>query len=150
MCAVMRIHDLNLTGSAAAETGKAQASEAVEKEISSRASATHAGSGTDSVDFSPLSRAISSNASSCSARVAQLTAQYRAGQYQVNPGRLSSAMVGESLAASASSRCAIVGGLKLPASMPTLWGLCEVCRWNSKPLQYRFLGAKATPRTKVG
>ena len=99
----MRITDLNLTGSAAAETGKAQSSQAVDKDSSSRGSAARAGSGTDSVDFSPLSRALSSHASSRSARVAQLTAQYRAGQYQVDPAHLSSAMVGEAIASSTGS-----------------------------------------------
>ncbi len=99
----MRVNDLNLTGPQPAETGKAQGSQAVERDGSSRGSASRAGNGTDSVDFSSVSRAISSHASSRSARVAQLTAQYRAGQYQVDPARLSNAMVGEAIAASAGS-----------------------------------------------
>jgi anti-sigma28 factor (negative regulator of flagellin synthesis) len=98
----MRINDLNLTGAAAAETGRAQGSQAVEKESQSRGPAGRKGSGADQVEFSSLSRTISSDASSRNARVQQLAAQYQAGQYQVDPMRVGQAMLSESIAASAS------------------------------------------------
>ena len=97
----MRVNDLNLTGASAPETGRTQGSQAVERDTSSRSSAARGNSGGDKVEFSPLSHVLQASASSRSARVDQLTAQYRAGQYQVDAARVGKAMVSEAITSSA-------------------------------------------------
>jgi anti-sigma28 factor (negative regulator of flagellin synthesis) len=95
----MRVDQRNLTGAAAAETGKARESQAIGRD-GRTGSSRSGGAGSDQVDLSPLSRALNASASSRSSRVEQLSAQYRAGQYQPDPAEVSKSMVGDALASS--------------------------------------------------
>src|SRR5690348_9578910 len=96
----MRVNDLNLTGGSAAETGRAQGSQAIDREGRSGSSG-RSGSGSDQVDLSPLSRALNASSAARSTRVQQLSAEFHAGQYQVDPEEVSQAIVSDALQASA-------------------------------------------------
>jgi hypothetical protein len=50
--------------------------------------------------LSPLSRALHASASSRSARVDQLAAQYASGQYQPDPAEISKSMVSDAISGS--------------------------------------------------
>jgi|SRR5581483_10278114 len=96
----MRIHDQNLTGAAAAGSGRAQESQRVERGREARG-AGH-GSGGDRVELSStlatLARALDANGADRTARVQELAAQYRSGRYRPDAAAMSRAMVGEALA----------------------------------------------------
>ena len=95
----MRVDPRNLTGAAAAETGRAQESQSIGR--SSRAGTGRTGgSGSDQVELSSLSRALNASASSRSSRVDQLAALYQSGQYQPDPAATSKSMVSDALSAS--------------------------------------------------
>ena len=89
----------NLTG--AAETGRANEAQSIQRDGRVGSAATSHGSGSDQVELSALSRALHASASSRSTRVAQLAAQYQAGQYQPDPAQLSRTMVSDALETSA-------------------------------------------------
>jgi anti-sigma28 factor (negative regulator of flagellin synthesis) len=95
----MRVDQRNLTGAAAAETGKARESQSIGRDGRTESSRSGA-AGSDQVDLSPLSRALNASASSRSSRVEQLSAQYQAGQYQPDPADVGKSMVGDALASS--------------------------------------------------
>src|SRR5213593_4560636 len=95
----MRVDHRNLTGTSGAETGRPQEAQSITRDGRSGSSAARGGAGADHVELSPLSRALSASASSRSARVAELSAQYQAGKYQVDPAQLSQSMVSDALAA---------------------------------------------------
>jgi anti-sigma28 factor (negative regulator of flagellin synthesis) len=103
----MRIYDVNLTGSSAAESGRAQ-----EPQRSDRAGSTKAGgsgaSGTgDRVEFSStlgrLSQALSSDKSTRADRVQRLAAKYQSGSYQPDSTATSKGIVAEAVAGGAKS-----------------------------------------------
>ncbi len=97
----MRIYDLNLTGTSAAETGRAQGTQQPDRAGSSTA-AQNTGKSGDHVELSStlgrLSRAIASHESSRANRVQALSAQYQAGKYQPDAHASSRGMVAEALA----------------------------------------------------
>jgi len=95
----MRVDQRNLTGVAGGETGRAQEAQSIGHEGRPGASAARGGPGADHVELSALSRALSSGAATRSQRIAQLAAQYHAGQYQVDPAQLGQTMVSDALEA---------------------------------------------------
>ena len=97
----MRINDLHSTGASAAETGRAQGSQQVDRDGATSPASARGGSGPDHVDLSPLSRALHAGGVAHHARIHRLAGQYRSGQYQVDPAQLSHAMVSDALQASA-------------------------------------------------
>jgi anti-sigma-28 factor FlgM len=94
----MRVDNRNLTS--AAEAGRAQESQSIGRDGRPVSSTNSGGSGTDRVELSSLSRALHASASSRSARVDQLTAQYQAGQYQPDVAETSKSMVSEAITGS--------------------------------------------------
>jgi anti-sigma28 factor (negative regulator of flagellin synthesis) len=97
----MRVDDRNLTGAAAAETGRTQGAQPLERSGRTSVAVGRGGAGSDQVELSALSRALQSSDSSRNARVEQLTAQYQAGQYRVNVAQVSHSMVSDALQAPA-------------------------------------------------
>jgi anti-sigma28 factor (negative regulator of flagellin synthesis) len=97
----MRVDQRNLTGAAAAEAERARESQSLGRD--GRPGAASGGAGSDHVELSALSRALNAGASSRSARVQELTAQYQAGQYQPDAAGISRTMVGDALASSAAA-----------------------------------------------
>ena len=95
----MRVDQRNLTGTAGAETGRAQEAHSIGRDGRPGLSGGRGGAGTDQVELSALSRALSSSATARSDRVTQLAAQYRAGQYEVDPAQIGMSMVNDALAA---------------------------------------------------
>ena len=93
----MRIDQRNLTG--AAEAGRASGSQSIGRDSRS-VSSSSGGSGSDQVELSPLSRALNASASSRSARVDQLAAQYASGSYQPDPAEISKSMVSDAISGS--------------------------------------------------
>ena len=95
----MKINDLNLTGAAAAESGRAQKVDRFEQ---GRTGST-AGSGGDRVELSStlgrLAKALEVHQSDRESKVAALTAQYQSGNYRPDSAVLSGKMVSEALAA---------------------------------------------------
>ena len=94
----MRIDQRNLTG--AAEAGRARESQSIGRDGRSISSSTSGGSGSDQVELSSLSRALSASASTRSSRVEQLAARYQAGQYQPDPAEVGKSMVSDAIAGS--------------------------------------------------
>jgi flagellar biosynthesis anti-sigma factor FlgM len=98
----MKIHDSDLTGATAAQSGRA--SEAQKLGKSNGPAANRAGrDGGDRVEFSDklesLSRAMASYSAGQSNRVEQLSALYQSGQYRVDPEALGKSLVSHALAA---------------------------------------------------
>jgi len=99
----MKIYDVNLTGTGAAETGAAQEAQRAQREQGmGTAGASGAGStAADHIELSntlnSLGRAISTYSSDRAAKVQALTAQYRSGTYSVNSLATSRAMVASAL-----------------------------------------------------
>ena len=97
----MRVYDLNLTGAAAAEAGRAQESQRVEKGAGGRSSAAGATGSEDRVELSStlgrLAQALSANGLERAARVQALAAQYQAGSYRVDAAATAKGMVAEAL-----------------------------------------------------
>ena len=99
----MRIHDLNLTGASAAETGQAQKTQNLNRP-GSDTSRTRAGDGNnDSVVFSGtmsrLSRSLATFESTRANRVQALAAEYQSGKYKPDPVATSKGLVSEALSA---------------------------------------------------
>jgi anti-sigma28 factor (negative regulator of flagellin synthesis) len=99
---LMRVYDLNLTGSAAAETGRAQETQRAEKGAGTGSSAKSASAFGDRVELSStlgrLSQAISADGQERAARVQALAAQYQAGNYNTDSMATARGMVAEALA----------------------------------------------------
>ncbi len=97
----MRIYDLNLTGTPAAETGRTHETQRPEQAESQRTSRV-TDKNSDRVEFSStlgkLSRAISAQDFSRAAHVEALAAQFQSGKYQPNALGASRGMVSEALA----------------------------------------------------
>jgi anti-sigma28 factor (negative regulator of flagellin synthesis) len=92
----MRVYDTNLTGTSAAETGRAQETQKIDRGGHGQASRT-GGAGSDSVQLSgalgKLSHQDRAN------RVQALAAQYQSGNYRPDSAATSRGMVSEALAA---------------------------------------------------
>ena len=100
----MRIYDRDLTGTAAAESGRSQETPRTDRETAPASSASGSATG-DRVELSSglasVSRALGSYHSDRAAKVAVLTAQYQSGEYQPNSLATSQSMVSEALSAGA-------------------------------------------------
>jgi len=100
----MRIYDRDLTGAAAAESGRSQETQKPDRESSSTSSASGSGS-SDRVElssgFASVSRAMASQSSDRANKVQQLTMQYQSGNYQPNSLATSQGMVAEALSGGA-------------------------------------------------
>jgi anti-sigma28 factor (negative regulator of flagellin synthesis) len=96
----MRIYDVNLTGSSAAEAARAQEAQRTDRSSSSRSVGTNAGG--DSIEFSSslgrLSQTMASYTSSRSSRVEALAAQFQSGTYRPDSAATSKGVVSEALA----------------------------------------------------
>lgn len=97
----MKVHDLNLTGTSGAGVGRtAGAGEAPPARGTGRTQG-QAGD-TDRVEFSgalgSIARAVAADSQGRTARVAELAAQYRAGNYHPDAAATSRSMVSETLA----------------------------------------------------
>jgi anti-sigma28 factor (negative regulator of flagellin synthesis) len=99
----MRVYDTNLTGASAAETGRAQESQKLDRNGPAKSSSPGTVSGGDRVELSGalgrLSKSISSFHQNRANRVEALTARYQSGKYQPDSLATSHAMVSESLSA---------------------------------------------------
>ena len=97
----MKVYDSNLTGTSAAQTGRAQETQKVGNE-NARTGAAKSGS-EDRVEFSStlsrLSNAMAADGSSRANRVQALAAQYQSGQYRPDSLATSRGMVSEALSA---------------------------------------------------
>jgi len=93
----MRIYDRNLTGTTAAESGRAQKVDHFETGSPGRA----AGSGGDRVELSSslgrLARVLDATQSDRAAKVAALAAQYQSGTYRSDASALSRRMVDDAI-----------------------------------------------------
>ena len=99
----MRVYDTNLTGASAAETGRSQETQKIDRGTQGAASRTGA-AGSDHVELSGglgrLSQTLSSFHQDRAARVQSLAAMYQSGKYRADSMATSRAMVSEALAAS--------------------------------------------------
>jgi hypothetical protein len=98
----MRIYDTNLTGTSAAETGRTQETQKIDR--SSQGGASRIGnSGSDSVQLSGalgrLSQTLASFHQDRASKVQALSALYQSGKYQPDSMATSRGMVSEALAA---------------------------------------------------
>jgi hypothetical protein len=93
----MRIYDRNLTGTAAAESGRAQKTDHFE----SGGTGGAAGTGGDRVELSStlgrLARVLGADHSDRASKVAVLAGQYQSGNYVSNPAAISRGMVSEAI-----------------------------------------------------
>ena len=100
-----RIYDVNLTGTSAAESGRAQEAQRSGGAGSARTGGAGAGGTGDRVEFSStlgrLSQAMMADSSVRGSRVQALAAQYQSGSYRPDPAATSKGMVTEALAAGA-------------------------------------------------
>ena len=98
----MRIYDQNLTGSAAAESGRPQETQ---KSAGTPLSGSGSGGSGDRVELSSamtsVSRALTSYQSDRASKVQSLTEQFQSGRYQPNSQAISQGMVAEAVAAGA-------------------------------------------------
>jgi anti-sigma28 factor (negative regulator of flagellin synthesis) len=98
----MKIYDRSLTGAGTAEAGKTQESQKTDRTSSGRTDGS-GGAGGDRVELSGalgrISQALASFGASRSARVQELSAQYRSGNYQADSAATSRSMISEALAA---------------------------------------------------
>jgi anti-sigma28 factor (negative regulator of flagellin synthesis) len=99
----MKIYDQNLTGTSAAETGRAQESQNLSRAGTGK-STTRSGDGSnDSVVFSGtlsrLSRALSTFESTRASQVQALTAQYQSGNYRPDSAATAKGLVSEAMSA---------------------------------------------------
>jgi len=96
----MRVYDRNLTGAAAAETGRTSETHGPDR-AGGNSRSVAAGDG-DRVELSGslerLSRAVASDASGRAAKVQNIAAQYQTGRYQADSVATSRALVNETLA----------------------------------------------------
>ena len=100
----MRVYDRELTGTAAAESGRSQETQKVDRETSTTSSQTGTASG-DRVELSSglasVSRALAAYGSDRANKVQQLTAQFQSGGYQPSSLAISQGMVAASLSGGA-------------------------------------------------
>jgi flagellar biosynthesis anti-sigma factor FlgM len=101
----MRIYDQNLTGTAAAESGRSQETQKPDREATTPPSGSGSSGSGDRVELSSalasVSRALASYHSDRTAKVQSLTAQFQAGSYQPSSQATSQGMVAEALGAGA-------------------------------------------------
>jgi hypothetical protein len=100
----MKIHDLNLTGTSAAETGQAQKTKNLGRAGTDAAPARGVVDGSkDRVEFSgtmnQLARAVATFETTQASRVQALGVEYQSGKYKPNPAAISKGMVSEALSA---------------------------------------------------
>jgi len=97
----MRIYDVNLTGTSAAESGRAQEAQRSGSTGGARTGGTGANGTGDRVEFSStlgsLAQAMSADGSARESRVQALAAQYQSGNYQPDSVATSKGMVSEAL-----------------------------------------------------
>ena len=100
----MRIYDVNLKGSAAAESGRAQETQRSGASGGARTGGTGANGTGDRVELSStlgsLSQALSADGSARASQVQALTAQYQGGSYLPDSAATSKGIVAEALSAS--------------------------------------------------
>jgi anti-sigma28 factor (negative regulator of flagellin synthesis) len=100
----MRIYDRNLTGTAAAESGRAQKTDRFETGSAGGA----AGSGGDRVELSStlgrLAKVLGADHSDRASKVAALAAQYQSGNYRSNPAAISRGMVTDAISAGSQAK----------------------------------------------
>ena len=98
----MRIYDVNLTGSSAAESGRAQETQRSDRAGATRTAGAGGSGSSDRVEFSStlgrLSEAMSADGSARASRVQALAAQYQSGSYRPDSLATSKGMVSEALA----------------------------------------------------
>ena len=99
----MRVYDNNLSGTSAAEAGRAQETQKLDRGEGARTGAGKPNGSGDRVEFSSalgnLSRTMSAYGSSRASQVQALAAQYQSGNYHPDSAVTSHAMVSEALAA---------------------------------------------------
>jgi len=99
----MRIYDQNLTGNAAAESGRSKETQKPDRETTTPLAGTGGGGSGDRVELSSalasVSRALASYHSDRADKVQTLAAQFQAGTYQPSAQATSRAMVAEALGA---------------------------------------------------
>ena len=99
----MRVYDTNLTGTSAAETGRSQETQRIDRSAQGGASRV-GGSGSDHVELSGslgrLSQTLSSFQQDRASRVQSLAAMYQSGKYRPDAMATSRAMVSEAISAS--------------------------------------------------
>ena len=97
----MRIYDVNLTGTSAAESGRAQETQRSDRAGGARTGGTGANGTGDRVELSStlgrLSQAMSAYGSARDSRVQALAAQYQSGTYRPDSAASSKGMVVEAL-----------------------------------------------------
>lgn len=100
----MRIYDRELTGTAAAESGRSQETQKSDRESTSTQPVSDVGTG-DRVELSSglasVSRALASYSSDHANKVQQLSGEFQAGNYQPNSLATSHGMVAEALSVGA-------------------------------------------------
>jgi hypothetical protein len=97
----MRIYDRNLTGTGAAESGRPQETQKLDRETASRAASVTGDRVELSTTLARLSQAISSFSSGRANKVQSLAAQYQSGNYRPDSLATSKGMVADALAAGA-------------------------------------------------
>jgi anti-sigma28 factor (negative regulator of flagellin synthesis) len=101
----MRVDDRHLTGSQAAQSGKANQAQEIERQGESKATGSHSSSSSDQVQLSELisglGRALETAGTERANRMEQLAGEYAAGRYQVDSRAVSRAIVAEMRAAGA-------------------------------------------------
>jgi hypothetical protein len=99
----MRVYDNNLSGTSAAEAGRAQETQKLDRGEGAKTGGGKPGGSSDRVEFSSalgsLSRTLSAYGSSRSSHVDALAAQYQSGNYHPDSAAISHAMVSDALAA---------------------------------------------------
>jgi anti-sigma28 factor (negative regulator of flagellin synthesis) len=100
----MRVYDRDLTGTAAAESGRSQETQRTDRGTTSTSSATGSASG-DRVELSSglasVARALTAYGSDRASKVQQLTAQFQSGNYRPSSSAISQGMVAEAISAGA-------------------------------------------------
>jgi hypothetical protein len=99
----MRVYDNNLSGTSAAESGRAQETQKLDRGEGAKTGARKPDGSGDRVEFSSalgsLSRTMSAYGSSRASQVQALAAQYQGGNYHPDSAVTSHAMVSDALAA---------------------------------------------------
>jgi anti-sigma28 factor (negative regulator of flagellin synthesis) len=98
----MRIYDVNLTGSSAAESSRAQETQRSDRAGGTRTAGAGASGSSDRVEFSSalsrLSQALSTDGSARAGRIQALAAQYQSGSYRTDSLATSKGIVADALA----------------------------------------------------
>jgi anti-sigma28 factor (negative regulator of flagellin synthesis) len=97
----MRIYDRDLTGTAAADSGRAQETQKTDRDTSATSSRSSSASSGDSVHLSTglasVARALTTDASDRASKVQQLATQFQSGTYKPNSQSTSQSMVAQAL-----------------------------------------------------